>query len=91
MATIPHYEQHAARLVEQYESPISLGLGAPDTERAMYEVSLQELSSLAQQFGLRVVRTTDSEDRLERADVSWTNVVPGLPDDGLGALPCCGT
>ncbi|MGJ7918408.1 methyltransferase domain-containing protein [Massilia sp. LXY-6] len=66
---------------------ISLRLGTPDTERAMYEVSLPELSSLAQQFGLRVVHTTDSDDKLGRSEVSWTNVVLGLPDDGLGALP----
>jgi len=66
---------------------ISLRLGSPDTERAMYEVSLPELSSLALQFGLRVVRTSDSDDRLGRREVSWTNVVLGLPDDGLGALP----
>lgn len=66
---------------------ISLRLGTPDTERAMYAVSLAELASLAQQFGLRVVRTSDSQDRLGRAEVSWTNVVLGLPDDGLGALP----
>jgi SAM-dependent methyltransferase len=66
---------------------ISLRLGAPDTERAMYEVSLSELSHLAQQFGLRLVRTNDSQDKLGRSEVSWTNVVLGLPDDGLGALP----
>jgi SAM-dependent methyltransferase len=66
---------------------ISLRLGAPDTERAMCEVSLPELSSLAQQFGLRIVRTSDSQDKLGRSEVSWTNVVLGLPDDGLGALP----
>lgn len=66
---------------------ISLRCGAPDTEREMHEVSLQELSNLALQFGLRVVRTTDSQDRLGRSAVSWTNVVLGLPDDGLGALP----
>jgi len=66
---------------------ISLRLGPPDTERAMYEVSLPELTSLAQQFGLRVVRTSDSHDQLGRSEVSWTNVVLGLPDDGLGALP----
>jgi SAM-dependent methyltransferase len=66
---------------------ISLRLGAPDSERAMYEVSLQELSNLAQQFGLRVVRTSDSHDKLGRSEVSWANVVLGLPDDGLGALP----
>ena len=66
---------------------ISLRLGPPDTERAMYEVSLPELSNLAQQFGLRIVRTNDSQDQLGRSEVSWTNVVLGLPDDGLGALP----
>lgn len=53
----------------------------------MYEVSLPELTNLAQQFGLRIVRTSDSQDRLGRSEVSWTTVVLGLPDDGLGALP----
>ncbi|MGB9109743.1 MAG: class I SAM-dependent methyltransferase [Telluria sp.] len=66
---------------------ISLRLGPPDSERAMYEVSLPELSSLAQQFGFRIVHTNHSEDKLGRGEVSWTNVVLGLPDDGLGALP----
>ncbi|WBS01534.1 class I SAM-dependent methyltransferase [Pseudoduganella sp. SL102] len=66
---------------------ISLRLGIPDAERAMHEVSLQELSLLARQFGLRIVRTSDSPDKLGRGDVSWTSVVLGLPDDGLGALP----
>jgi SAM-dependent methyltransferase len=66
---------------------ISLRLGPPDTERAMHEVSLPELSNLAQQFGLRIVHTNDSQDKLGRSEVSWTNVVLGLPDDGLGALP----
>ncbi|MCC2956433.1 methyltransferase domain-containing protein [Massilia sp. IC2-477] len=66
---------------------ISLRLGAPDTERAMYAVSLPELSNLALQFGLRIVCTSDSADRLGRSEVSWTTVVLGLPDDGLGALP----
>jgi SAM-dependent methyltransferase len=66
---------------------ISLRLGAPDTERAMHEVSLLELAGLAQQFGLRIVHTSDSQDKLGRNEVSWTNVVLGLPNDGLGALP----
>jgi SAM-dependent methyltransferase len=66
---------------------ISLRLGPADTARAMYEVSLPELSNLAQQFGLRLVRTNDSQDKLGRSEVSWTNAVLGLPDDGLGALP----
>jgi len=88
----PAARQRALRKLATLLAPkgriaISLRLGAPDTERAMYEVSLPELAGLAQQFGLRIVRTTDSQDRLGRRDVSWTNVVLGLPDDGLGALP----
>jgi SAM-dependent methyltransferase len=66
---------------------ISLRLGEPDTARAMYEVTLHELSSLSQQFGLRLIRATNSVDRLGRAGVSWSTAVLGLPDDGLGALP----
>jgi hypothetical protein len=66
---------------------ISLRIGEPDSARAMYEVSLHELSSLSQQFGLRLIRATESADRLGRAGVSWTTAVLGLPDDGLGALP----
>lgn len=66
---------------------ISLRLGEPDRERAMYEVTLQELSSLSQQFGLRLIRASESADRLGRAGISWSTAVLGLPDDGLGALP----
>lgn len=77
----------ATMLAPKGRIAISLRLGPPDTKRAMYEVSLPELAGLAQQFGLRLVRTSDSPDKLGRSDVSWTNVVLGLPDDGLGALP----
>jgi SAM-dependent methyltransferase len=77
----------ATLLVPKGRIAISLRLGAPDAERAMHAVSLPELSGLAQQFGLRIVRTTGSHDRLGRAEVTWSNVVLGLPDDGLGALP----
>jgi SAM-dependent methyltransferase len=92
----PAARQRALRKLATLLAPkgriaISLRLGAPDTERAMYEVSLPELTGLAQQFGLRIVHTSDSQDKLGRSEVSWTNVVLGLPDDGLGALPCCGT
>lgn len=88
----PESRQRALRKLATLLAPkgriaISLRLGAPDTGRAMHGVSLQELSTLALQFGLRVVRTTDSPDRLGRNEVSWTNVVLGLPDDGLSALP----
>lgn len=66
---------------------ISLRLGPADTERAMYPVTLPELTAIAQQFGLRLVRTDDSPDQLGRPGISWTTAVLGLPDDGLGALP----
>jgi SAM-dependent methyltransferase len=88
----PSDRQRALRKLATLLAPkgriaISLRHGAPDTERAMYEVSLPELAGLAQQFGLRIVHTSDSQDKLGRSEVSWTNVVLGLPDDGLGALP----
>ncbi|MDQ1813529.1 class I SAM-dependent methyltransferase [Massilia sp. CCM 9210] len=66
---------------------ISLRLGEPDTARAMYEVTLHELSGHAQQFGLRLLRASDSADRLGRPGIAWTTAIFGLPDDGLGALP----
>jgi SAM-dependent methyltransferase len=88
----PSDRQRALRKLATLLAPkgriaISLRLGAPDTERAMHEVSMPELAGLAQQFGLRIVHTSDSQDKLGRNEVSWTNVVLGLPDDGLGALP----
>jgi protein-L-isoaspartate O-methyltransferase len=88
----PAARQRALRKLATLLAPkgriaISLRLGAPDTERAMYEVSLPELAGLTQQFGLRIVHTSDSQDKLGRNEVSWTNVVLGLPNDGLGALP----
>jgi SAM-dependent methyltransferase len=88
----PAARQRALRKLATLLAPkgriaISLRLGALDTERAMYEVSLPELTGMAQQFGLRVVSTSHSQDKLGRSEVAWTNVVLGLPDDGLGALP----
>jgi len=88
----PSARQRALRKLATLLSPngriaISLRIGPPDTGRAMYEVTLPELTSMAQQFGLRLVRTDDSPDRLGRPGISWTTAVLGLPDDGLGALP----
>lgn len=88
----PASRQRALRKLATLLSPngriaISLRIGPPDTDRAMHEVTLPELTALAQQFGLRLVRTDDSPDRLGRPGISWTTAVLGLPDDGLGALP----
>jgi len=88
----PASRQRALRKLATLLSPngriaISLRIGPPDTDRAMYEVTLSELTAMAQQFGLRLVRTAESPDRLGRPEISWTTAVLGLPDDGLGALP----
>ena len=88
----PAARQRALRRLATLLSPngrlaISLRIGPPDTGRAMYEVTLPELTAMARQFGLRVVCTDDSPDRLGRPGVSWTTAILGLPDDGLGALP----
>lgn len=88
----PAARQRALRKLATLLSPngriaISLRIGPPDTDRAMYEVTLPELTAMAQQFGLRLVRTDDSPDKLGRPGISWKTAVLGLPDDGLGALP----
>lgn len=92
MHIAPAARQRALRKLATLLAPkgriaISLRLGAADTERAMYTVSLAELAGMAQQFGLRIVHSHTSEDRLGRSELAWTSVVLGLPDDGLGALP----
>ena len=90
---VPVAERHRALrklttlLAPKGRIAISLRLGTPDAERGMFAVSLPELVGMAQQFGLRIVHTHNSADRLGRSEVSWTSVVLGLPDDGLGALP----
>lgn len=88
----PASRQRALRKLATLLSPngriaISLRLGPPDTDRAMYEVTLPELTAMAHQFGLRLVRTDNSPDKLGRPGISWATAVLGLPDDGLGALP----
>nr|WP_308633612.1 class I SAM-dependent methyltransferase [Massilia sp. YIM B02443] len=88
----PAARQRALRKLATLLSPngriaISLRIGPPDADRAMYEVTLPELTAMAQQFGLRLVRTDDSPDRLGRPGISWITAILGLPDDGLGALP----
>jgi hypothetical protein len=65
----------------------SLGLGAPDTNRAMHAVSLSELTALSQQFCLRLLHANDSEDRLGHTSKWCRAVVLELPDDSLGTLP----
>lgn len=88
----PASRQRALRKLATLLSPngriaISLRLGPPDTQRAMYAVTLAELTAIAQQFGLRLLRSDNSPDQLGRPEIAWTTALLGLPDDGLGALP----
>jgi SAM-dependent methyltransferase len=66
---------------------MTLRHGPAEPERAMHPVSLEEVERLARDHGLAVVRVHHGEDRLGRAEVSWTKVALRLPDDGTDALP----
>src|SRR5699024_10512748 len=66
---------------------ITLRQGPVEKDRGFYPVSPAELETLAREHGALVMRTVDTEDRLGRKDVRWTNLAIRLPDDGTGALP----
>ena len=66
---------------------MTLRHGPAEPERAMHPVSLDEVERLARDHGMAVVRVHRAEDGLGRSDVSWTQVVLRLPDDGTDALP----
>lgn len=66
---------------------MSLREGPAPPDRPMFEVSLGEIERLARIAGIELVRATPSPDGQGRGDVSWTQVVLRVPDDGTGALP----
>ena len=66
---------------------ITLRHGPPEPDRGFHDVSLAEVEHLARAHGAFVESTSSSADRLGRADVTWTQVLVRLPDDGTGALP----
>jgi SAM-dependent methyltransferase len=66
---------------------ITLRHGPAEPERVMYEVSLEEIDRLARSHGLAVVHSATVPDRVNRPEVTWTQVALRLPDDGTGALP----
>jgi hypothetical protein len=51
------------------------------------QVSWEEIERLARDHGATVVRKVVDRDRLDRDEVSWTQMALTLPDDGTGALP----
>src|SRR5262249_7871037 len=66
---------------------ITLRSGSAEAERAMHPVSRDEIERLARAHGAFVELATTGPDKLDRADISWTQILVRLPDDGTGALP----
>lgn len=61
---------------------ITLRCGPAPAERAMYEVSEQEVRQLADRFGMKVLRCVTAPDQSGRSEISWIqmalqNTLPG--------------
>ncbi|MGF1750611.1 methyltransferase domain-containing protein [Vibrio cionasavignyae] len=65
---------------------ISLRHGDFEDGRVGYPVSVNELEQFAQDTALLARQVQDSEDSMQRDNVSWQTVVFSLPDDGSGDL-----
>ena len=61
--------------------------GGPDSGRGDHPVPTTEVLALARDHGMQVIRVVRADDPLSRSEVTWTNIVLRLPDDGAGALP----
>ncbi len=66
---------------------ITLRNGPAEDGRGMYPVGRDELERLARAHGAFVELAASSPDMLGCDDISWTQVLIRLPDDGTGALP----
>lgn len=66
---------------------LSLRHGPPPPDRPMHPVDAGEIETLAVEHGLSIRTMFRSEDRLGRAEISWTTLILELPDDATGALP----
>mgnify|MGYP006422547305 CR=1 FL=1 len=58
----------------------------PDDERTTYETSVSALRDLSRSFALEFLQGTQTDDQLDRSEVTWHSVVFRLPDDGTGAI-----
>ncbi|MDV6250681.1 class I SAM-dependent methyltransferase [Vibrio sp. EA2] len=65
---------------------ISLRHGAFTDGRQSYPVSVEELEILSKDHALQLHQVIESQDNLQRSNVSWQTVVMVLPDDGAGNL-----
>lgn len=59
----------------------------PDDGRGSFPVDTAEVEALARGHGMQIVVAEPSRDFQGRPEISWTNLVLRLPDDGTGALP----
>ncbi len=66
---------------------ITLRHGPIESRRPAHPVDAVEIEQLARSHGAFVERTSTARDRLGRSDVTWTQIIVRLPDDGTGALP----
>ena len=66
---------------------LTLRIGPAAPERAMFEVSEQEIEKLAKNHGVFIERRMLASDQGGRTEVSWIQLALRLPDDGTGALP----
>ncbi|WP_163133174.1 class I SAM-dependent methyltransferase [Agarivorans sp. Alg241-V36] len=65
---------------------ISLRHGEFTDGRQSYLVSVEEVEKLSKDHALQVQLVSNSEDNLQRTEVTWQTVVLSLPDDGSGKL-----
>jgi SAM-dependent methyltransferase len=67
---------------------ITLRHGPPAQGQVVHETSATDIESLCRDHGAYVERRHDNvPDQGGRSEVSWTQLVVRLPDDGAGALP----
>jgi len=91
MHLAPTHRARAFRKLSNLLSPngklvISLRHGEFSDGRKSYPVSVEELERFAQDTALLVRHVSNSDDSLERNNVTWQTVVMTLPDDGTGDL-----
>jgi SAM-dependent methyltransferase len=54
---------------------ITLRIGKPEPDRAIFPTSEEEIKELGDEFGLALIRVSSLSDRLKRNDITWTTVV----------------
>jgi SAM-dependent methyltransferase len=66
---------------------ITLRQGPSDTDRPMFDTSLDELERLAKAHGISVLHSGSEADHLGRSNIIWHHMAMKFPDDETGALP----